>query len=483
MVTIAALPKGSQPYAPEVEEYARGLIEAANAIRLPELFAAPHPDALYQLHDRNGVSVVAVRTPGLSEAQLIKLLRYRMAQYLVVHFVNHAQVYAARIEHEPVDLVAPGDVHVIAGNSATGEILCYAVLRDSPQARPGCTMREQDRPLFPAEELYGWGVFNRLRIFPDLPAGKVREIGRFMKNQQLAALDELGARGPIEVGVAMFHILVGPLRMEVDAFIGDIEEGVAGQNLAFFHTPMVVVHSTPPYESEDSYLFLRHQYRTIYPFAALVSDLTDPMRTRLPQIEQALALPGKQGVLALVGLKRDLHASRSSLAPPDYLDPLIDSALPQQGIPMHQRRAMLDVGERVRQFPLFSGLSVAEATVLGSFMECIEVPAGEVIVRRWECGDSLYLVEAGEAIVQIARPNGPPVQLGAIQAGDYFGEIALLTGGERTADVVACTPMTLLKLGRDAYVRYLRHVAEVDQNLAHTATRRATAVIRSVSAT
>jgi hypothetical protein len=41
----------------------------------------------------------------------------------------------------------------------------------------------------------------------------------------------------------------------------------------------------------------------------------------------------------------------------------------------------------------------------------------------------------------------------------------------------------LLKLGRDAYVRYLRHVAEVDQNLAHTATRRATAVLRSVSAT
>src|SRR5690348_148630 len=184
MVTIAALPTGAQPYAPEVEDYARGLIEAANAIRLPELFTAEHPDALYQLRDRNGVAVVALPTTGLREEQLVKLLKYRMAQYLVVHFVDHRKVYEARLEHEPVAPVAPGDVHVVAGNSATGEILCYAVLRDSPDAPPRATMRDEARPLFPAEELYGWGIFNRLRIFPDLPVRKVREIGRFMKNQQ-----------------------------------------------------------------------------------------------------------------------------------------------------------------------------------------------------------------------------------------------------------------------------------------------------------
>ena len=57
--------------------------------------------------------------------------------------------------------------------------------------------------------------------------------------------------------------------------------------------------------------------------------------------------------------------------------------------------------------------------------------------------------------------------------GQYFGEIGLLTGGPRTVDVESLTRSKVLKLGRDTYETYLRHMVEVEQKMALTAARRA----------
>jgi len=462
---------------PEAEAFAQGVIEAVAQQRLPELFASARPEALYRLLDRNGVSVVVLRTPALTEEQLRQLLKYRMAQYLAAHFIEPQTVYETRMAHEPLANVLPDDVHVIAGCAETGEILCYAVIRAAPEVPAGTTLRVPNRPLFPTEALYGWGIFNRLRILPDLPVAKVREIGRFLKNQRLRGPNELSARGTVELGVALFHTLTGPLRMEVDAFIGTIEEAVAGQNLAFFHVPLVMIRSTAP-SSEDAYFFRHYEHATMYPFAALVSDLSEAMRVRLPAIERALEQPGKQGLLALFALKGETSKQRSSLEPRETDRPLIDAPLPQQGIAMQTRGQMVAAGDRLRQFALFSGLSAPEATTLGTYLERVAVQAGDVIVRQWEEGDCLFLIESGEAAAQVTNASGQPVRLRTMGAGDYFGEIALITGAARTADVIALTPVTLLKLTRQLYTRYLSHAAEVEQELARTAANRATDSLR-----
>ena len=39
------------------------------------------------------------------------------------------------------------------------------------------------------EQIFGWGVYNRLRVLPDLPVTRVREWGRFVKNQRLSGLE------------------------------------------------------------------------------------------------------------------------------------------------------------------------------------------------------------------------------------------------------------------------------------------------------
>ncbi len=454
---------------PEVEAFVNSLIENAAHARLTQLFADGHSRALYHVADRDGVGVIALRTPQLTHDELVTLMKFRLAQYVAVNFIDPEMVYEARMEHEPLTGVADGDVHVIAGSVATGEILCYAAIKASPEAPVGTTLRTRDRPLFAVEKTHGWGIYNRLRVLPDLPLGKLRELGRFVKNQRLHAFDALGLRAPVEVGLAVFRALSGPLRLEVDGLIGDLEEGVAKRNLEYFHVPLVVIHGTVPYEHEESYFFPRYQYKTVYPFATLSLDITSAMLARLDAIEAGLAKPGKEGLMALLALKRDVLSPVSTAMPPEGLAPLTNADLPQLGVPMQARRQMLNLAERLRSINLFSGLSVAEATVLGTFIEREAVPSGTVIVREGDVGDDLYLIEAGEAEAHINSRGGVPLILATFGPGEYFGEIALLTGSERTADVVATTPMTLLRLTKDAYTRYLMHAIEVEQQITRTA--------------
>jgi len=334
----------------------------------------------------------------------------------------------------------------------------------------------QDRPLFPVEEIFGRGLYDRLRILPDLPVGKVRELGRFVKNQQVSALDELLTRAPVELCVAILKLLTGPLRAEVEACIGDIEEGVAKKTMDFFHIPTVVIHGVLPYVAQDAFLWLRFQFRTCYPFAFLCADLS--MR-RLAAIEEALALPGKQGIMRLFELKLERDQGKSSLEPPGGLPPLAEAAVPQQDVAMQTRRQMIDVGDWLRKTDLFSGLSSAEATVLGTFMERHTVGSGELIIRQGEMGDDLFVIQAGQAEVQIKGRAGTPVRVNTMGPGDYFGEIALVMGGERTADVIALTPMTLLRLTKDAYTHYLAHLIDIEQQIMRTALSRTQTTLRS----
>ena len=57
---------GNMDVSSEAKDYAARLIEAAASIRLPQLFREKHPDALYFLPNRNGVSIIALRTPTLT---------------------------------------------------------------------------------------------------------------------------------------------------------------------------------------------------------------------------------------------------------------------------------------------------------------------------------------------------------------------------------------------------------------------------------
>ncbi len=74
-----------------------------------------------------------------------------------------------------------------------------------------------------------------------------------------------------------------------------------------------------------------------------------------------------------------------------------------------------------------------------------EAPVGSCIVARGEPGDAAYFVLAGRAVA--GTPVGDEYRsLSEMGPGDFFGEIAALTGAVRTANVVAAEPVTLLEI-------------------------------------
>src|SRR5262245_38384018 len=100
----------------QLDAFFRRLLDKSARQRLPELFtSSPHGDALYHIHDRGGVSVVALRTSSLTHDQLIQIMTYRLAQYVMLGYVNNSTVYEAGLEYEPLEYVDPDDIHVIAG--------------------------------------------------------------------------------------------------------------------------------------------------------------------------------------------------------------------------------------------------------------------------------------------------------------------------------------------------------------------------------
>lgn len=456
--------------APTVQRFTDGIIRKAEQVRLHDLWTGSERAALHRAR-RNGVDVVALHTAALDEHQLIGLLRYRMAQYLMAGFFDPRVVYRNGLTHEPLSDVAADDVHVVATSTATGEVLCYAVLRSAREARPGMTLRTPERPLLPLEYAHGRGILNRLSLLPDLPLRGVRELGRFIKNQQRGSFNALSIRSPIEVGLALLRAVTGPLRSEVHAVVGSLEEEIGKRNLDFFHTPLVLIRGTVPCTEENSILAPRYRDCATYPFAVLVADM-DGCSERLDAIEAALSRAGHAGMLSLLALKDRDSGRRSSLEPAGGLPPLSTSEVAQARLSTKARRQLRDLGTLLRAARPFRGLSDGEAAVLASFIEFVEPGPTDLLIREGDIGDDLFVIIAGEAEVRVRTDVGQTRPVALLGPGDHFGEISLVTGGSRSADVVALTPMRALRITKALYGQYLAHMAEVDLELTHAAVAR-----------
>lgn len=96
---------------------------------------------------------------------------------------------------------------------------------------------------------------------------------------------------------------------------------------------------------------------------------------------------------------------------------------------------------------------------LDRIADCFEertFPEGQVIVRRGEPGDALYVLREGRVLVPILDSSGKERFRARLGQGDLFGEIALLTGQPRNADVIAETAVDCLVLPRESLQDLLR---------------------------
>ena len=124
---------------------------------------------------------------------------------------------------------------------------------------------------------------------------------------------------------------------------------------------------------------------------------------------------------------------------------------------------------RIAAFSVFADLPATELDELAGAMSEVEVEAGAKVITLDDYGTAIYFIEQGEA--DVLTDLGEASQ--ALGPGDTFGEIALLLTGQRTASVVARTPMRLLSLSGQDFERIRARVPEFERSLRRLGLERA----------
>src|SRR5688572_11149976 len=121
--------------------------------------------------------------------------------------------------------------------------------------------------------------------------------------------------------------------------------------------------------------------------------------------------------------------------------------------------AVPDFGRVALQLPSFSRLSAEQRDAFLRDAKIRGVPAGTRVVEHGDVASSAYFILEGSATAGIPDEDGYR-GLSTMEAGDFFGEIAALTGSPRTADVVADTDLTLMEVPAEA-LRAVMTVPEI----------------------
>jgi len=129
-----------------------------------------------------------------------------------------------------------------------------------------------------------------------------------------------------------------------------------------------------------------------------------------------------------------------------------------------RRRDFVRTWEFVAKVPFFKPLSPAAIIEIARMLRPIDVAERTMIVRKGRQGDCMYFI--AEGLVEVV---GAGVQLGA---GAFFGEMALLGDGTRTATVTAVVPTTLLVLELTDYRIFAAHYPELARAVEDEAARR-----------
>ena len=119
--------------------------------------------------------------------------------------------------------------------------------------------------------------------------------------------------------------------------------------------------------------------------------------------------------------------------------------------------------DHLSQVRLFSALSKKELTTIGRASDEVNVASGKTIVEEGGSGHEFFLILNGTASVKRGGRK-----IATLNPGQYFGEMALLDRGPRSATIVADSDMTLLVLGQREFSGVLDEIPGLAHKLLST---------------
>jgi pyruvate,water dikinase len=123
--------------------------------------------------------------------------------------------------------------------------------------------------------------------------------------------------------------------------------------------------------------------------------------------------------------------------------------------------------EVIERVPLFEGMSPRDIQGIAAMFRERRFDAGETVTREGAGGGAFYVIESGEATVAVAGR-----ELAHLIPGDYFGEVALIDDGARTATVTATTDLVCHGLTYWEFRPLVQQNPTIAWNLLRTLARR-----------
>lgn len=139
--------------------------------------------------------------------------------------------------------------------------------------------------------------------------------------------------------------------------------------------------------------------------------------------------------------------------------------------------------QALASIPLFSGLTEEQLAPLAAHLRRRTFQERDTIVRRGDPGDALYIVNSGKVKVVYSDEEDETI-IAVLRSGDFFGELSVLDGEARSADVIALETTEVLVLSGEDLNRSIAEVPGMAQSVLREIAgrlRRSTEWIRALS--
>ncbi|MBM3223230.1 MAG: mechanosensitive ion channel [Candidatus Tectomicrobia bacterium] len=121
---------------------------------------------------------------------------------------------------------------------------------------------------------------------------------------------------------------------------------------------------------------------------------------------------------------------------------------------------------------LFQSLNAAELRTLAERLRPAQFARGEALVHQGAEAHSLYILTHGSVQVQISTDNGHSQNVASLHAGEFFGEMGLMTGARRAATVIALEETESYRLDKEAFHDILLNRPEIADYISQVLARR-----------
>jgi CRP-like cAMP-binding protein len=111
--------------------------------------------------------------------------------------------------------------------------------------------------------------------------------------------------------------------------------------------------------------------------------------------------------------------------------------------------------DAIRSVPLFASLDDEAAINLRNLLRVNDVPPNTSLFRAGDDGDAMYLIEQGRVQITITDEDKKQIVLAELAQGDFFGEMAIIDGKQRSADATVMETARLAVLSREDFLSFI----------------------------